>query len=227
MRTVFVTVAIFALTLMTTYSQTNDESSKMGRQEINTLVGTGDVHHSGYGGVHLKIGSINKKSGMFVGGRGGWLVNGKFTLGFAGYGLVSGRDITYYDKDDQRIDTKINLGYGGMYLEYIHEPVDVIHLTGSVLCGFGGALFDDIDWYHDHDYDYDNREKKPWAAYYVIEPTIGVELNVTKFMRIGVTASYRYMDDFESNQLYDDSQQLRESNMSGFNGGLYLVFGGF
>jgi hypothetical protein len=229
MRKIIVTVALFALTLINLNAQTveSEESKESKRPEINTLIGSGETFHSGYGGLHMKITDMNGQTGMMMGGRGGWLINGKFTLGLAGYGLVSGRDITYTDKDDKVINTKNNIGYGGLYLEYIHEPVSLIHFTGNVLLGFGGSSFQDIDYYHSGNNQGDDFEKHPWAAYYVIEPTVSVEMNITSFMRVGVTASYRYMEEFESNQLYQDSQELRDSKMSGFNGGLYLVFGGF
>jgi hypothetical protein len=226
MKKFFVTLAIFALAFTNVFSQ-ELTSSNSKRPKINTLFGTGETTYSVYGGLHMKMTEINGNTGMMAGARGGLLVNGQFTLGLAGYGLISGRDITYHDVDNLQIDTKINMGYGGIYLEYIHEPVSIIHFTASVLMGFGGATFQDIDFEdHHHNYDSDTT-KSPWAAYYVIEPTVSAEVNITDYLRLGVSASYRYMDDFESNQLFQDSQELKDAKMSGFNGGLYIIIGGF
>lgn len=54
-----------------------------------TLIGSGEIENGGFGGPVVKVTSINGESAVFVGGRGGWIINHTFVLGGAGYGLVT------------------------------------------------------------------------------------------------------------------------------------------
>jgi len=58
-------------------------------QEAETLF-AGEVVHGGFGGPVLKASTVNGSPALFVGGRGGWIINHSFILGGGGDGLGVG-----------------------------------------------------------------------------------------------------------------------------------------
>ncbi|MFC2131755.1 hypothetical protein ACFLSQ_10000 [Bacteroidota bacterium] len=227
MKNLIFIMAAFVLSVSFAYSQ---ESEK---PEINSLFGSGEVELSGYGGPVVKFSSIQSETALFVGGRGGLTINKTFTVGLAGYGNVLWPTIDYNGRTlDNTADSTVNedlmFGYGGMFVEYIYNPTEIVHFSANTLFGFGGSTIRNID-FDDADYDYDNMKKRtePWAAYFVVEPAVAVELNVTSFFRIGLEASYRYVSEIRTNSSFDDISAQKDINLSGFAGGLTFQFGKF
>ena len=93
-----------------------------------TLVGTGEIDHGGYGALVVKVTGINGETAILVGGRGGWIINHTFVLGGGGYGLVNN-----LRPDDPGSflfpdgETLLNFGYGGLELAYIINSDKLIH----------------------------------------------------------------------------------------------------
>lgn len=178
-----------------------------------TLV-DGDVEFGGYGGPTLQLTSVNEQLGVLVGGGGGVVIDHTIAIGGAGYGLVNN-----VSEDNAPVSRPyLNLGYGGVYLQYIHRSDDLIHVTGGVLIGGGGVGFrrgfeDDPDeiW-DDHDTLND--------AFFVVEPDIEAELNITKYFRIAVGGGYRFVSGI-------GLSGLANSDISGPNARLMLKFGSF
>ncbi len=228
MKNLIFIMAAFVLSLSFAYSQ---ESEK---REINSLFGSGEVKLSGYCGPVVKFSSIQSETALLVGGRGGLTINKTFTVGLAGYGNVLWPTIEYdaslmdNPTDSGMVNEDLMFGYGGMFVEYIYNPSEIVHFSANTLFGFGGSTIRDID-FNDNDYDYDhmNGRTEPWAAYFVIEPAVAVELNVTSFFRIGLEASYRYVSEIRTNSSFDDISAQKDINLSGFAGGLTFQFGKF
>jgi len=195
--------------------------------QLKTLLGdSGPIRHSGYGGPQVKFTSIDGQFGVLVGGRGAWTVNRTFSLGLAGYGLVTKHKFEYTDMFNKEFNNNLNFGYGGFYLEYIYKPLEYIHVAGNVLFGAGAANYGDSTnlgskssgnvW-----------DNSPNRIYVVIEPTLAIELNITRFFRISAEASYRWMDDIRENTQFTKSKGLADINLKGFSGGLTFEFGSF
>ncbi len=177
------------------------------REEPELLV-SGDIDNGGFGGPELRYSSIHDESALFVGGRGGWLINHRYVLGLAGYGLATDVDApgalaSNYD---------IRFGYGGPFFEVIFAPMKVAHFSFMTLFGAGGLNY---------------REKTQhmtWAgetnAVFVAEPSLMIELNVTKFMRIDFGAGYRFVAG-------TTIEGLTNRDVRGFSGVFGLKFGKF
>lgn len=58
------------------------------------------------------------------------------------------------------------------------------------------------------------------TAFFVVEPGLEVEINVTRFFKIGVGASYRFVRE-------SDLTLVSNDDLSGFSGGFSLKFGKF
>ena len=136
-------------------------------QEEATLV-AGDFHSGGFGAPVVKFSDVGGDFAVFVGGRGGWIINHTFVLGGGGYGLASNLGEFPFERE-------IEFGYGGLELEYINRSNKVVHFSIYTLIGGGGVvlLFDRTD------------------SVFVLEPAINLMFNVTKFFRIGAGGGYR------------------------------------
>lgn len=149
---------------------------------------SGKVAHGGFAGPVLKGTIVNDEYGALIGARGAYLINHSFSIGLGGYGLVN--NIKANPPADT---TNIRMGYGGLILGYSPNPGKLVHLSFNTLIGGGGvALGTDFD--HDEDIDEDEwRHHVKGQAFFVIEPELNMILNVTRFLRIGMGGSYRYV----------------------------------
>lgn len=127
----------------------------------------GVIQESGwYGGPVLKVGGISNSPAVFLGYRGGWVINRTLSLGGGGYGLVS--DL-YFSGN------KLKMGYGGLELEYKINPDALVHFTIHSLLGFGGLELVGVGQ----------------ESFFTFEPGAGVELNVARFFKVNAGVSYR------------------------------------
>ncbi len=171
-----------------------------------TLAGH-DLHSGGFGGPVLKITPINGKTGILVGGRGGWIINHTFILGGGGYGLVT--DIAAAAPGLSG-ETYVNFGYGGVELEYIHQWDKLMHLSFGLLVGGGGVGTRSSSGSNSGDS----------KGFFTMEPWVNGNINVTDFFRISAGVSYRWVTGA-------NSPAASDSNLSGVAGILILRFGSF
>jgi hypothetical protein len=179
---------------------------------IESLIGE-NARFGGYGGPVVKFSPVKGTLGTWVGGYGGMVVNGTLFIGGFGYGLSS--DIAA----DQTIAPQQSLavGYGGVMLEYIGNSDKLLHYGIQLGIGWGGAGY----VYRN----FDNFGRNNWRnfssdAFFVLEPGAYAELNIAKWFRIGVGASYRYVNGVEL-------QGLSNGDLSGISGNLLFKFGSF
>ena len=173
-----------------------------------TLI-SGNIESGGFGGPVVKMTTINGENAILVGGRGGWIINHSFILGAGGYGLVTDVDAKVTDSVHQFVE----MGYGGIELEYIASSNDLVHLSVGVLVGGGGI------GYKREDSDAFNSPYKK-NAFFVLEPNANVNLNVTRFFRIAAGISYRYVSGLKS-------VVSTNNDLSGPSGVLTFKFGKF
>ena len=181
-------------------------------QQTQTLF-EGNVTHGGFGGPEVKFSDVAGSAGVWVGGRGGWIINldenHAISLGGGGYGLATNHRVPMpIDGDD---DLYALNGYGGFIFEYTNQSYRLVHFTVSSLIGAGGLLL------RERDYEDVSDEVN---SYFVFEPSVNLELNVTNFFRIAVGAGYRTTSGISK-------FGFRDSDFSGVNGTISLKFGGF
>jgi hypothetical protein len=162
--------------------------------EQQTLL-QGGIEESGwYGGPVLKLGSINDYLSMFVGYSGAWVMNRRLSIGGGGYFLIS--DV-YFSGN------KLNMGYGGLEVGYTVNPDALVHFTFGSLIGGGGVELMGV-----------GRE-----AFFIFEPAAGLEINVTKFLRLDAGVTYRLVSGVTH------VSGLSDAALSGFTGEIALKFG--
>ncbi len=171
-----------------------------------TLVGQG-FESGGFGGPVLKITPINGKTGVLLGGRGGWILNHSFVIGGGGYGLVSDIAATTPGPGGEPF---INFAYGGLELEYIHQWTKLLHSSFGVLIGAGGVGTRLENGSNSGDS----------KSFFTMEPWVNGNLNVTDFFRISAGVSYRWVTGA-------NSPAASDGDLSGVAGILLLRFGSF
>ncbi|PLX32947.1 MAG: hypothetical protein C0600_01325 [Ignavibacteria bacterium] len=193
-------------------------------QEQETLFAH-PIDHGGFGALVIKGTQIADEPALLMGMYGGWLIDHQFMIGIGGYGLVNMIPASrlaeqVYNFDGDRM--AIGLGYGGLMLEYIVAPTKLLHLNVQTLIGAGSATYM-YDWYDECDDDFWNDDA--WDdrhdLFFVLEPAVHAELNLTTWFRIAGGVSYRYITGM--NRLAD----LNNNDLSGISGNLSLKFGAF
>ena len=126
-----------------------------------------DVDSGGYGAPVVRYSPVGSTDQLFVGARGGWIINHSFVIGGAAYGLA-----TSYQLPGDRL----TFGYGGLMLEYIAMPQNVFHVAFDTVIG-GGAVAP--------------RNSTSPSAVVVLEPELDGVVNLSSSVRAGLGLSYR------------------------------------
>lgn len=173
----------------------------------------GDITSGGFGGPVVKFTSVDQNFGLLVGGRGGWIINHTFVLGGGGYGLSNNIGTgEYFDNTNEEYN--LMFGYGGFEMEYIQNSDDLLHYSFYLLIGAGSVGYRHHDM-HFEDYDFDN------DTFFITEPAVNVEFNITSFFRLNGGLSYRFV----AGANYKN--KISNTDLDGLSGVLTLKFGKF
>jgi hypothetical protein len=108
------------------------------------------------------------------------------------------------------------LGYGGLLLEYIGAPSELVHYGTQVVVGGGSVQLVDADYDPRDDGSLDR------SAVFAVEAGARVEINVTRFFRLGLSGGYRLISGSDL-----ERASLSDSDLSAPFGQLSLRFGRF
>lgn len=184
--------------------------------EERTFLGDGPIDHGGYGGPVVRVSSFDGEGAVFIGGRGGWLINHRLLIGAAGMGQVLNVDAPRESVDQYPRARNVEFGYGGFLIGYHVAPESRVHGVISVLLAGGGLVLSDRDVNDDDDADVGH----DGDGVVVMEPELALEANLLRFMRLQFTLSYRSVWDV-------DLAGLDDADASGVGGGLAFLFGNF
>ena len=187
--------------------------SVSGRQEETLL--SGPVTSGGFGGPVVKMTRMHDSFGVLIGGRGGWIINHTLSLGGGGYGLVS--RIRGPEGVSGLQDPVLRVGYGGFEIGYTPRSNRLIHPALSLLIG-GGSAGTRESWEEDLDDDWE--DDPSLDSFFILEPGIALELNITRFMRVDAGVSFRFVSGLERDG-------LTESAIGGPSAVLTFKFGSF
>lgn len=179
----------------------------------STLI-EGDIDHGGYGAFVVKAAQIDGRTGAFVGGAGAWIIDHVAYLGIEGTGFTNRVDATSLKPDGNPY--VLRFSEGGIRAGYIHRSDDLLHVTAGALIG-GGTILRQRNVARGPE---DLRDAASERVYFMVEPEIGAELNITTWMRAHLGASYRIVS-------VSDYEGLTSDDLSGPSASFSLRFGSF
>jgi hypothetical protein len=152
-----------------------------------------------YGAFSLGYSHLDGKDALVSGGRLAFIFDHSLAIGLGGYGFVNNLDYHMY-YDNRPLDYTLAGGYGGLIIEPIAGGRNPVHFSFPILVGLGGAaLIEDSPYY----WDYDPFNEVDHDLFFVIEPAVELEANLTKWFRTAASISYRYTSKvnlFETNE---------------------------
>ncbi|MDH5230861.1 MAG: hypothetical protein OEZ58_00835 [Gammaproteobacteria bacterium] len=169
--------------------------------ERQTLI-SGEVNHGGFGGWEVTGTQMGDNNVLMTGGRGAWLLNHSFYLGGAGYGSAFSVG-----------DTGKHVGYGGLLLGFIGSPNSLVNYGFDVILGAGGIA-------NPNDYADNTNCDHNADTFLVVEPGVNVALNVFKYGKINLGASYRFVS-------RSDDSVFTNDMLSGASVKASMIFGKF
>jgi len=154
----------------------------------------------------VKINSIQGNIGTLVGFYGGALINRTFLIGIAG-GVNLGHP-------------RVNYGYFGGIMQYVFNPSDVVHFSGQLLIAYGSTK----DYEDPKEGLLDNFWNISGAPFFMMEPGLNLEVNMSHRVTLVVGMSYRYvsgLDEYNENVLIT---RVTNEDLSGLNFNIGLKF---
>jgi hypothetical protein len=169
----------------------------------------------GYGGVTVLGTALDKQAAVLVGGEAALLLDHRFALGLGGMGLANEVNGPAFSNGDP---SALGFGYGGGIMRYhLLSERSPLALSLGALVGAGGLTV--LRKVGPYEYEYED-DPEDVDVFFVAEPSIQAHLYLTRWMRLGLNGSYRYVH-FTSRDRYTDS------DLGGFAGGGHLQFGWF
>lgn len=169
--------------------------------------GDKEVVFGGFGGLNVRYTRVLGHDSVWVGGEGALLLNHAFSVGGGGGGIANEIHPT--------TGTRLEFGYGGLILRYHFFSSEIVNFAVGGLIGAGSIGVIDRDVARE-----DVKWEEVGEAVFVLEPELGLFLNITRWMRVGVTGGYRFVSGVEKND-------LSETDVRGAAGGGAIQFGWF
>jgi len=155
----------------------------------------------------VKINSIQGDIGTLIGFYGGVLINRSFLLGISG-GVNLGHP-------------RVNYGYFGGIGQFIYKPENLLHLSGQLLLAYGSTK----DYENPKSGLLDNFWNISGAHFFVMEPGVNLELNLSKRLTLVAGISYRYVSGLNENDENVSITHVTNKDLSGVNFNIGLKFG--
>ncbi|MEM9324836.1 MAG: hypothetical protein AAGA85_04245 [Bacteroidota bacterium] len=200
---------------MSSHSQTYQDVTDPG--EIKSLLSSSN-DLQGFGGVDVKITDMVDERSALVGGYGGVLINRSYMLGLGAYGIVNGPSFEGLAPGIED-STQLSLygGYGGLLLGGTLFAKEMLHISLPLFLGAGNLEVSDDDFFQGIG---DTSFTVESSVFFVVEPSLQLEFNITSYLRIAGGASYRWVRGLELTNVTDDQ-------VTGFSGILSVRLGRF
>jgi len=178
-----------------------------------------DYAFGGMGGIGVMYSRFGGKNVVLVCGEGAVIIDHAFTLGGGGCGMARSPKAREYSPAAYTDDDRIAFGYGGAIARYHFNSRKMVNYSLGVLVGAGGVTTgtwsEDPDDMEDQEFEVEHSD-----AVFVVEPQVGVHLNITRWLRIGAVMGYRAVSAV-------DTEGLDAADVSGITAGGQLQGGWF
>jgi hypothetical protein len=211
MNSKYLLAAIGFVLLMS--AETRAQDNNYIRTVFNEHRGSG-----GYGALTNKFTAIDGEFANLVGIYGGWYVNHCFLIGVGASAATNNIPVPIEYRVDPLRNMSYMYGQVGAITEYVVGSNNKVHVVFNLFTGAGFTTqYERYDW-HDNDFDLDHEHAENW--FFVAEPGVQVELNLSRWMRFSPGISYRAA--FNS-----DAPGLSDNALSDLSYNLTLKFGKF
>ena len=183
---------------------------------IKSLLGKGN-DLNGFGATDLKVGDFIDERALLVGAYGGFIINRKFLFGLAGYGIVTNVEFDGLVGEEQK-PLNLHGGYGGVLIGMTIAPRELIHISVPVVLGAGAFEVSDNDFFVNNPADSEFTIEN--SVFFVVEPGLELEFNITRYFRLGAGATYRHITG-------TDLLNVKDEEVSGINAMISFRFGRF
>jgi hypothetical protein len=155
----------------------------------------------------VKLNSIQEDIGTLIGFYGGALINRTFLVGIAG-GVNLGHP-------------RVNYGYFGGIGQFILKPENLLHFSGQLVLAYGSTK----DYENPKSGLLDNFWNISGAHFFMMEPGLNLELNLSKKLTLVTGVSYRYVSGLNENDENVSITHVTNKDLSGLNFNIGLKFG--
>jgi len=158
-----------------------------------TLLKEGGRLTGGYFAMQPKLTYLADQVSLLVGANMAMVLGHQLNIGLAGYALSSDVDVNYVMINGYwqtyAFTGVLEFAYAGILLEPVFFNKSAIHFTAPLIFGPGiGSVRDTRIW--------ENGSSNVGSdAFWVVEPGLNLELNITKVLRFNAGASYRFVFD--------------------------------
>ncbi len=166
-----------------------------------------------YLGLNFGYGEMDGKSTYFGGAKIAYVANKQFEVGFSGVGFYSEQN-----SNGSLTSNDVFGGYGGLHLEPIFFGPSKFSLSFPMLVGGGAIAYANKDL--DDIIDEGNGEIEEWEPFFVFEPGVSVQYNISRYLQFEAGIKYRISSEFE---LFPEGI----TNINGFTGSVGLKIGVF
>ncbi|MCP4133390.1 MAG: caspase family protein [bacterium] len=183
----------------------DEEKKEKERKVLMDMVDKDKYSFNWYGALIPRYGRLGGENTFLLGTRGGLILNHSFVFGAGGFGNTTSRRLTV-----DSTDRDVSIGYGGFMFEYYFFATSLVNISTGVIIGAGGVGYKVGS----------GDDQVEGSAFFALEPHVGVYLNVTDFLRVGVDVSYLYINGISMSGVSD-------SDYRGFSASLVVAYVSF
>lgn len=161
-----------------------------------------------------QLSRVNGENAVTTGLEFGWMVSPRLTLGLSSYRLATAVSA---DRPDAMGADDVEFFYAGVTASYALALMPHSRLSVETLVGGGEMHWRDGYW---HAMPQDDHRDTEHRTSLVVEPRLALDYKVTDWMRVDLTAGYRWVGGGESNV-------LEQKDVRGVTGSVGFRFGRF
>jgi len=165
----------------------------------------------GYGGPSMKFVHAYGEAALLIGGQGAFVFNSRFALGASGWGLATDHKTT----NSTGTEYSCYFNYGGLHLEYLSNPEELLHHYFDVNICWGSLNFTEVGSA--------SGSEEPEDSLFILEPGAHMTLNLFQTFRVAAGVDYRFVFGFEDTTF--DLYGLSKSDIEGYAITLTFRFG--
>ena len=202
------------LLLLTTVLSLAIPSFAQNPDEPKTIFDTEQIN--GFGQFDVKYSLIMDEPVLLLGGQGGLILNRHVLVGVSAHSMAYKVSVP---SENPSQSLHLHMGYSGLLLGYIVAPVKVIHVSFPLTLGAGiASISNKVNSEFNNSSVYVDVEN---SIFLFAEPSVQLEINVMKFLKLSIGGSYRL------NHSLELQSPVTSSDLNNWTGNVSIALGKF